>query len=313
MSTEPQPQAATTDSPSSVPASPSPGSAPGSAGHVDLVEKYFDDNAQDWSELYGKAKRVNDLVLAARRDAAVAQLDKHTAPGSRLLDAGCGAGLTALELVRRGHTVDLIDVSSQMLGYAQKNLEDANVPEERYRLLRGDPATSEELQRESYDGIAALGFLQYQKDEGVLLRRMHDLLRPDGTLVITGPTKTRLADWFGFSKVYAKAQRKLARKKPQRTFTDEEIAKAREAAESRKLLHTISAHAYSFGRFRELLEKANFEVVDQRGHGFVNFAIIGPKLGFKGELFLHRFFTGASKVLPISRFANDLIVVARKR
>ena len=35
--------------------------------HSELVEKYFDDNAQDWSELYGEAKRVNDLVLAARR------------------------------------------------------------------------------------------------------------------------------------------------------------------------------------------------------------------------------------------------------
>ena len=280
--------------------------------HIELVEKYFDDNAQDWSELYGEAKRVNDLVLAARRDSSVAQIAKHVPTGGRILDAGCGAGLTALELVRKGYETHLIDVSSKMLGYAEKNLSDANVPAERYKLFRGDPISAG-LDKGSYDGICALGFLQYQEDEVAVLQMLHELLRPGGVLVVTGPTKTRLAEYFGMSKFYYKARRKLARKKNTRPPTEEEIKAAREANASRGLLNKISAHRYTFGRFRELLEKAGFDVVDEKGHGFVNFAVIGPHLGFKGELFLHRFFSGASKVLPISRFANDLIVVAKRR
>ena len=62
-----------------------------------------------------------------------------------------------------------------------------------------------------------------------------------------------------------------------------------------------------------MLEAAGFDVLELRGHGYVNFAIIGPHLGFKGEMFLNRFFTAVSKVLPISRWANDIIVVARRR
>lgn len=290
-------------------AAPPPGAE---STHIELVERYFDDNAQDWSDLYGQARRANDVVLAARRDAAVGYLERHLPAGGRVLDAGCGAGLTALELARRGFRVHLVDVSGKMLDLAHKNLGQASVPRERYELSRGDPGSGA-FSTSSYDGVAALGFLQYQKDERAVLRALHDALKPGGVLVVTGPSATRLSEWFGLAKLYHKVRRRLARKRPGAPPSPEAIAKAREAAQSRALLHTISAHAYSFRRFRELLEPAGFELLEQRGHGFANFAIIGPWLGLRGELFLNRFLGALARVLPIGRWANDLIVVARRR
>ena len=294
-----------------LPAAPGASAGPGDP-HLSLVEKYFDDNAQDWSDLYGKAQRANDVVLAARRDASVGHIARLVPAGGRVLDAGCGAGLTALELAKRGYRVHLIDVSSKMLALAEHNLSRADVPRERWEISSGDPGSGS-LVAGSYDGIAALGFLQYQADELAALRSLHAALKPGGVLVITGPTKTRLAEWIGLAKHYHRLRRRLSRKKPVAPPSPEAIAKAREVAQSKALLHTISAHAYSFGRFRELLEASGFEVLELQGHGFVNFAVIGPKLGFRGEMFLNRFFGGLARVLPIGRWANDLIVVARRR
>ncbi len=297
-------------------ASGAPPAAPVEGEHIELVERYFDDNAQDWSDLYRSARRANDVVLAARRDAAVQALAERVEAGGRILDAGCGAGLTALELVRRGFRVHLVDVSRRMLDLAAQNLSAANAPAERYEITRGDPIADLERARAgsaSYDGIAALGFLQYQPDEARALRALHAALRPGGVLVVTGPNATRLADGFGLARLVARARRRLARRRAGPPPSAAEVEAARAAGRSRALLHRISAHAYSFGRFRALLEAAGFELLARRGHGFVNFAVIGPRLGFRGELFLHRALSAAARVLPIDRWANDLIVVARRR
>ncbi len=85
--------------------------------HIDMVETYFDDNAKDWSDLYSKAQRVNDLVLADRRDAAVDSLASAVTPGGLIMDAGCGAGRTSLDLVERGYRIHGIDISHKMLDH----------------------------------------------------------------------------------------------------------------------------------------------------------------------------------------------------
>ena len=43
---------------------------------------------------------------------------------------------------------------------------------------------------------------------------MREMLRPGGILVVTGPSRTRLAEYFGLAKLYYKVRRKLARKRP---------------------------------------------------------------------------------------------------
>ena len=286
--------------------------------HIDLIETYFDENADDWSDLYGKAQRVNDLVLAARKDAAVAHLSAHVTSDARVLDIGCGAGMTSVDLMNLGCVVHGVDISSKMLDHARKNFERAGFPRERYELTCAGMFGAD-LETESYDAIAGLGFLQYQDDEAAALAELHRVLKPGGVLVITGPTQRKLANWLGMSRYYYALRRRLKReRKPAPAAQAAQAAKATQATQaaaggSEAVLHQISTHAYSFGRFRKLLEQAGFEVTSCKGHGYVNFEIIGRRIGQGGELFLHRFFSAIAKVLPIGRWANDLIVVAKKR
>lgn len=284
------------------------GVSAGCAGsHLGLVESYFDETAQEWSDLYRRVQRVNDLVLADRKNSSVAFLAERLPPGGRVLDAGCGAGLAALDLLERGFHVHGVDVSSKMLELAERNISQRQVPPERYALSCSDVAGLR-LPPNSFDGITALGFLQYQPNELEALKELHRVLKPGGVLVITGPTRIKLSNWFGLARHYYALRAKLRRKKPAAGAS----AAGKPAMSSRDVLRQISPHAYSYKRFRRLLADAGFRVVRCRGHGFVNYEIIGRRLGFRGEMFLHRFLTRAAKFLPIGRFANDIIVVAEK-
>jgi len=299
-------------------ADPVGGRAAAEAEHIGMVETYFDANAQDWSDLYRKAQRVNDLVLAARRDTSVEFLSKGLPPGAKIMDAGCGAGLTALALIQRGFHVHGIDVSQKMLDCCAENLTKSGIPQDCYELSRTDVIRGG-FEPETFDGIAALGFLQYQRDEVEALRQLLRVLKPGGLLVVTGPSRTRLSEFLGMARHYYRVRRGISRRlrrlrpaPPRPAAPAGQPAPAPAPSAQHHLLERISVHSYTPGRFRWLLEQAGFRMERHKGHGFANFAIIGHRLGFRGELVLHRSLSAISRVLPIGRWANDLIVVARK-
>jgi cyclopropane fatty-acyl-phospholipid synthase-like methyltransferase len=59
------------------------------------------------------------------------------APGSRVLDVGCGTGRHAVELAKRGYRVTGVDISPGMLAEARKTAEEAGVQVE---LVQSDAA-----------------------------------------------------------------------------------------------------------------------------------------------------------------------------
>ena len=260
---------------------------------IELVEEYFDTNATNWSDLYSKAERANDVVLRDRKDAAVAFLAERLAPGARVLDAGCGAGMTAIDLIARGFFVHGVDISDKMIAHCRANLEQRGVAADSFELTHGDVLQAG-FADESFDAVSALGFIQYQDDEVASLRELRRILKPGGLLFVSGPVKTRISNWFGLAGLY------------KRVRWGATLPKGHE------VLSTISDHYYTPGRMKQLLDEAGFELLERRGHGFVNFAFIGGRLGFRGELALHRGLTGISRVLPISRFANDMMAFGQR-
>ena len=266
-----------------------------SSTRIELVEGYFDNNSQYWSEAYLKPRYVNDFVLIHRNKIAVDFLCSELKPTVSVLDAGCGAGLTTLALVERGFFVHAMDISQKMLELCKQNLAGREISQSNYVLSRANVIEAD-LPDKSFDGIAALGFLQYQADERQALMTLNKLIKPGGILVISGPVKVKISDYFGLAKVYYTIKSWLKNSQP-----NEEAA----------VLHQISTHYYGVGRFRALLRDSGFQMLDYKGHGFVNFAVIGDWTS-RGQHFLHRFFTRLSNFLPIHRFGNDMVVVARK-
>jgi 2-polyprenyl-3-methyl-5-hydroxy-6-metoxy-1,4-benzoquinol methylase len=267
----------------------------GSRSQLDRLEEHFGKTAVNWQDLYTKPWKLNHLVLANRRRVGVEKIREHVAPGTHILDAGCGAGVVALDLARQGFFIHGVDIAESMLELCQKRFDSAGITRDRYVFVRTDVGHAN-FEPGSFGGIVALGFLEYQDDELAVLHHINRFLEPEGTLVISGPTEIKLANYLG---IPAYVRGRLARLG---------LSKPIVAPTWPGLLHR-----YSFGRFRGLLEAAGFEVLEYYGHGFIGFEGVGRRLSDRGQFLLHRTFTSLAKFLPIQRWGNDLIVVARKK
>lgn len=107
--------------------------------------------------------------------------------GRRILDAGCGSGWYADQLLQRGAEVDGIDASPAMLAYAERRLAKvAGGPAgSRVRLLHADLANRLPFDDVTFDGIVSPLALHYLRDWRPTLAEMRRVLRPEGWLLLS--------------------------------------------------------------------------------------------------------------------------------
>jgi SAM-dependent methyltransferase len=96
--------------------------------------------------------------------------------GTRLLDAGCGAGLAAQLAAKRGAIVSGFDASAELLRVARSRLPDAD-------FRHGD---LEELPYEddSFDAVTAFNSVQYATDPIGALRQIKRVAVPGATVAV---------------------------------------------------------------------------------------------------------------------------------
>lgn len=97
-------------------------------------------------------------------------------PGDRLLDAGCGAGHLAAELVERGATVVGLDASLEMLGYARQRVPDAG-------FVAADLGSPLPFGAGTFDGVASSLAFHYVADWRALFAELRRVLAPGGWVV----------------------------------------------------------------------------------------------------------------------------------
>lgn len=258
---------------------------------MEYIQDWFGSHARDWTNAYRNVRRVNDLVLIDRKNITLAFVRTHVGEGGRILDAGCGAGWAALDLARAGYSVHGVDIAQEMIDQCEQTFAEEGLPADEYVFTCGDVLRLD-LPPESFDGIVALGFLQYQVAEEQLLERFHALLRPGGLLVVTGPIERGLPNYFGVLATGGALVRRI-------------LQRRREPSPTR--------HRYSRTRFQRLLSNTGFDLVGHRGHGFGDWVVVGSLIGFRGELLLHRFFTRLAAFTSIGLWGNDLVIAGRKR
>jgi SAM-dependent methyltransferase len=92
-----------------------PGSVPASAAAFDALAPRYD-------QLFSPEANPLIQLMRARVYAALA---RHFAPGSSLLELGCGTGEDTLALTARGHTIVAADPAPTMLAHARSKLQSA--------------------------------------------------------------------------------------------------------------------------------------------------------------------------------------------
>jgi SAM-dependent methyltransferase len=141
----------------------------------------FDSVAADYD-----GPRGNNLLIQDMRAEMWCWLDRVFAPASRLLDLGCGTGLDAVRMARRGHRVLATDWSTAMIARTAARAVEEGVADRVETTAVG----AHELERldsvGGFDGVYSnLGPLNCVPDLEVVSRACARLLKPGGALVFT--------------------------------------------------------------------------------------------------------------------------------
>ena len=137
-------------------------------GTATIQGQLWGTHARDWAA-YGE--QICLPLHGAALDAG------HVTTGTRLLDAGCGAGLLALLASLRGAHVSAIDAAVPLLAVVRERVPAADVREGDLEALPFDDA--------SFDAVTAVNSIFYAADMAMAMRELARVVRPGGRVVIT--------------------------------------------------------------------------------------------------------------------------------
>ena len=98
--------------------------------------------------------------------------------GKRVLDVGCGGGILADSMARRGAQVLGIDLSTKALKVAQLHALEASTPHVEYREQSAEALAAE--QPGQFDVVTCMEMLEHVPDPSSVVRACADLVKPGG-------------------------------------------------------------------------------------------------------------------------------------
>ena len=153
----------------------------------DLAHRWWDTESE-----FRPLHQINPLRLAWIDDHA------HVA-GTRVLDIGCGGGILADSMARRGAHVLGIDLASKPLKVAQLHALEAGTPNVDYREVAAEALAVE--QPSSFDSVTCMEMLEHVPDPSSIVSACATLVKPGGWVFFS--TINRNAKAFLFAIVGA--------------------------------------------------------------------------------------------------------------
>jgi ubiquinone/menaquinone biosynthesis C-methylase UbiE len=197
----------------------------------------FDSVAPDYDGARGNNAQIQDM-----REEMWRWLDATFAPGSRLIDIGCGTGLDAIRMARLGHRITATDWSPQMVRRTADRAAHAQLAARVQAIAAG----AQELERVAgdaiYDGAYSnLGPLNCAPDLRQVSRECARLLKPGAALVFT--VIGRICPW------------EIAHYLRQRQWARVKLRFARSFVPVNMNQHTIWTHYYGPGEFYRAFQR----------------------------------------------------------
>ena len=125
-------------------------------------------------------------ALHRMNPARVSWIAARAGPPERLLDVGCGAGIAAEALARRGFQVLGVDASSPAIEVARAHAAKQSLPLE-YRVGVAEDLRAADLR---FEVITALEVIEHVPDPEAFVATLAALLAPDGKLFLSTLNRT---------------------------------------------------------------------------------------------------------------------------
>lgn len=237
--------------------------------HRREVARFFDRGARSWRVRYD-ATSFDAYNYQERGRIALEWLarERRTRGAEpRLLEIGCGAGVQASEAARQGWRVAAGDFSIGILEEAASRTTEPDwlvFDAERLPFRAG-----------SLDAVMLLGVIGYLRDPRAALRRVRELMKPDGVLVVSwyadGPyLLDRLGDAISFvpDRAYLSVKRRLFGHRP--------------ADDGDGGFYRAHNQPFPPPEFLELLGETGFDVREHRAVNFGALRFMGKALWSDG-------------------------------
>ncbi|MBI1806216.1 MAG: class I SAM-dependent methyltransferase [Ignavibacteria bacterium] len=155
-----------------------------------LADTHFQSAAVYWKAIY-EDRDLQSQIYQQRREVILDMIDEISLPtNAHILEVGCGAGYTTVELARRGHRIEAIDTVPDMLELTQ-NLALEHRISDRVKTSIGDTYNLH-FPDDSFDFAVAMGVLPWLQSPLKAIREMHRVLKPSGFIIITADNRWRL-------------------------------------------------------------------------------------------------------------------------
>jgi S-adenosylmethionine-dependent methyltransferase len=148
-------------------------------GVSEIVRRYYDEQVDaEWERLERPYRRF-ELVSTLRL------VGEYFPKTGRVADIGGGPGRYAVELLRLGYRVTLVDLSEKVVAFAREKLEEQGVRAEEVR--RSDARDLSDLATSSFDAALQLGPMYHivsADDRKVALLELHRILKPGAPAIV---------------------------------------------------------------------------------------------------------------------------------
>lgn len=165
--------------------------------------RYFHQECEQYTERYSVPAGWD--VLSERHHAILDMVaGAHLAPGSSIIDLGCGPGFLSRDLAQRGYCGVGLDGAPAMVEYCRQQAEAKGISGT-WTYMVGDVETVP-LNSSSFDAVISSGVIEYLPTDEQLIREAWRLLKPGGRffLCVTnryGYTVSLYALWYRVKKL----------------------------------------------------------------------------------------------------------------
>ncbi len=134
----------------------------------------FSDLAHKWWDPESEFRPLH-IINPLRLD----WIDQQAAiKGKRVVDVGCGGGILAEAMARRGAKVLGVDLAEKSLKVAQLHAMEAGVPDLDYRAISAEELAAE--QPAQFDVVTCMEMLEHVPDPSAIVRACANMVKPGG-------------------------------------------------------------------------------------------------------------------------------------
>lgn len=138
--------------------------------------------------------QINEVYYGRAFDAAAQRANRERihwicaqAAGPKILDIGCSQGIVSILLGRTGFEVTGMDVESDAIQYAAKELQqEEDEVAEKVELIHANALTYD-FGTNQYNTVIAAELIEHLVQPHLLYERMYEVLIPNGRIIITTP------------------------------------------------------------------------------------------------------------------------------